>query len=216
MKDKKSLYLIVTGIGLITTIAVAVFSTSNTSLFKSLAGGIVHTSDKGRTLTLDSSTPLVVDVDGKGNVSLGNIAAFSPECTAITNGVANIGTRGIVVYCPTAEKNGDYYRGFAGSTVTNVSITFDGGNSDTTVYATWGRTNGTSIGGYGTGVSGSMNVVANTKDQTFTFNNTNDAFLVNQDTPKTASNKYSCIYIYVNGSDKTVDLVSLEVQYSCN
>ena len=49
MKDKKSLYLITTGIGLITTIAVAVFSTSNISLFKSLAGGVVHTSDKGRT-----------------------------------------------------------------------------------------------------------------------------------------------------------------------
>ena len=59
MKDKKSLYLIASGLGLITTIMVAVFSTSNTSLFKSLAGGIVHTSDKGRTLTLDSTTPYI-------------------------------------------------------------------------------------------------------------------------------------------------------------
>ena len=214
MKDKKSLYLFAIGTGLVATISLAVFYSNNSLLFNSYAGGVVHTSDKGRTLTLDSTTPLVVN-GSVGNVNLGNIAAYSPECSAIANGVAQIGSRGIIIYCPTAAKNGDYYRGFASSTVTNVSITFNGATADRTVYVCWGRTNGTSINGYGLTVSATMDVKANTPNQTFTYNNNDDTVLKDQNTPKDAANKYSCLYIYVNGS-KTVDLISLTVEYSCN
>jgi len=215
MKDKKSLYLFAIGTGLVATISLAVFYSNNSLLFSSYAGGVVHTSDKGRTLILDSTTPLVVDGEGKGRVTLGNMAAFSPNCSALSGGIATIYNYGIAIYCPTAAKNGDYYRGFASSTVTNVSITFNGSTADRTVYVCWGRTNGTSISGYGLTVSATMDVKANTPNQTFTYNNNDDTVLKDQNTPKEAANKNSCLYIYVNGYDKPVDLVSLTVQYTC-
>lgn len=214
MKDKKSLYLIATGIGLITTIAIAVFSTSNTSLFKSLAGGIVHTSDKGRTLTLDNTTPLEIDGEGKGNVSVGNISAFSPNCSSATNGIANIGNNGIVIYCNNAAKEGTYYKGFGGSKIDSLILTFNGGPVSSTVYVMWGKTDGETITGYGTSIYNSAAVSSNTLNQEFIFEYNSKAVLKYQDTPKTAG--YSCLYIYVNDTGETVDLVSLEVQYTCN
>lgn len=214
MKSKHQSLLILAGTALVATIAVAVSSTNNSALFDSLAGGIVHTSEIGRTLTLDNTTPIEVDGEGKGRVTLGNIAAYSPECSSQDGCFARIGNRGIAIYCPTAEKNGDYFKGFAGSKVDRIDLFFNGGPSSSTVVISWGKTDGTSITGYGTSVSNSAVVESSTLNQRFTYEYESAAVLKSQDTPKTAG--CSCIYIYVKDSGETVDLVSLEVKYTCN
>ena len=213
MKDRKSLYLVTIGTLLASTIAVAAYSASNLKVFDSLAGGIVQTSDKGRILTLDSATPLVVDGAGKGTVSLGNVTAYSPECTAIAGGVANFGSRGMVLYCPTTDKNGDYYNGFVTTTVNRVVATFNGEASARTVKMCWARTNGDTISFYTSDAYNEITVSASTPDQEFTFTE-DDTFLKKQSTPKKDSNKYTCLYMYVKSG--TLDLVNLTVEYTCS
>ena len=207
MKDKKSLYLIVTGIGLITTIAVAVFSTSNTSLFKSLAGGIVHTSDKGRTLTLDSTTPL--EIDGTtGSLVVGNVGVYANNCEALDNGVITMNGGSLALYCSTAGLNAsDRYYGFNGSDISAIIIVLNNRNTKFTLNTRWARVDSTlKISSYSSGTS--KEIEASSENQTIELTTSNSIIGTKVDT-------YPCICFYSSKSD-ALDIISLTVQYTCN
>ena len=79
--------------------------------FESYASGITST-NKDRTFTLNKNTPL--DISGDvGTGDYGNLAVYAPNCTSINNGVATLNDGQLVIYCPTAELDGNgYYQGF--------------------------------------------------------------------------------------------------------
>lgn len=210
---KKALFMVT--VGLIGSTTVAVTAASHSSIFSnSFAGGTVIDGDN-RTTTFDGTTPLTIDpVTNKGSRTVGNIGAYSPNCSAADGCIATIGNKGIIFYCATA-KEGDYYKGFY-YTVSRCTFTFNGGASNIQVTASWGKTTGNddSISGYGSGAASTFTVESNTKNQAFSLDDSS-GFLRNQSSAKTALDSKPCIYLYVKSSDKTIDLISAVIEYSC-
>ena len=206
MKDKKSLYLLAMGTGLVATISLAVFSTSNTSLFKSLAGGIVHTSDKGRILTLDSSTPL--EIDGTtGSLVVGNVGVYANNCEALDNGVVTMNGGGIFLYCATAGLNGDKYYGFGRATISSLSITLCNNNELGTLTISWVKFSTSHSFSSQVGKS-TWIVPSSDTSQNRTFEGSSEQFISGQ------GQGSSCIYICYSLA-VPVNIYNITVQYSC-
>ena len=211
--SKKSLCALTIGLLGAVTISVTAINSHNISSF---AGGITNTSEKGRTLTLDKDTPLTID-GTVGTLDIGNFRVYAPNCESLENGFVTLKDRcRLIIYCPVAEKtDAGYYRGFASSTVSSVEIVSNNRNKATTTKLQWARINEELTIDYYADIYNSFNNDKSEDSQTAIIN-TSHAFVANQNTPKAASNKYSCFYMISKSSGETIDLYSLTISFTCN
>lgn len=205
MKNKKQSILIATGLGLIATIAVAVYSTNNNSLLNSLAGGIVHTSDKGRTLTLDSTTPL--EIDGTtGSLIVDNIGIYANMCQSHDNGVVTMTGGGLYLYCATAGLNGTHLYGFNNSTIASLSIVINSHGQAGNLTAAWVNLNEDLTKDGSVSSSTQYTLTATNENQTLDYSGS-CTFISGQGSGR------PCINIFYSKS--IIDIVSLTVEYTC-
>lgn len=177
--------------------------------FKSYASGITST-NKDRTFTLN--TPL--DISGiVGTRDYGNLAVYAPNCTSINNGVARLNDGQLVIYCPTAELDGNgYYQGFGDSRISAVSITFNNLNTTLTLRIRWGRMNPShTIEWAGDSTSYSGNTYnASTENLVYDVPS-GGSFLSNP-----APSGYNCVCLSTyNPSNNPIDLINMTITFTC-
>ena len=205
MKNKNTKVLLGIGTSLICVLT-TVMLVHNNKLSSSTS---IVKNDDDRTFTLD--TPL--NIDGTiGTLNVDSLAIYASNCSSIENGVAKLNNGRMVIYCPSGFNENSYYYGFSGSTITEVSITYNNNNKARTIYLDWGgMTEGKTVTGGGTGSYSTFATSASNTNQTITTNSSGNFI-----TSKNTNNKKGLEAIYIHTeSNQAIDIISVTITYTC-
>lgn len=207
MKKKPLLLLVATSL-LVTIGITTVVSNNHSSIFnKSSATGITQDGNN-RTFVLDSA----LDFDGNvGTKDIGTLSVYAQNVYPQDGCVAQMRSTGrLIIYCPTGGySSSDYFRGFASSSISSISVVVNDTTSkeirmqwcyldDSSKYATYNTGDTKATQSYFSDGTGEQTITAT-------------ADFINAKT-----STYSCLMINKKSSDGTLDIVSITVEYSCN
>ena len=205
MKNRKIKYLLSLGVSslcILTTVLLVHNNrlTSSTSITKN---------NNDRTFVLD--TPL--NIEGTvGTLDVDNLSVYAPNCSMIENGVARLNNGKMIIYCPSGFNSKNYYYGFSGATLSEVSLTYNNNGSNRTIKIGWGGlSSSNTITGAGTGSFSGFATTGSTESDTITAGSSST--FINSKVSSTNSG-FEDIYIHTEGNS-SIDIISITITYAC-
>lgn len=207
MDMKKEKVLLIATTMMLVSIPISVFVTSKSNIFTS-GTGIIR-SNNNRTFTLN--TPL--NIEGKvGTLNIGTLSVRATDCSALDNGVARLNNGRLIIYCSSGFNSKSYYYGFSGSSISELSLTYNNNNRTVEFWFCWGGIKADNYISYGgSGTYDTYASTASSEKQTKTFDSGSTYLGLKQGQ---VDKGLEAIYIRTNDS-KAFDLYSLTITYTC-